>query len=461
MQRTPSKLDGLRQVAASRRSDTGIGTGAGVPPSVLAAGLDADAGAASVDPLVGDLLQPRATSDDIVHDFDLWDGDIPPGAGAGAGAVARSSIEADVHAGGEDGEHVNVTTRRVKVSVPLTDAKGEQDQTDKISVAGSVSDVTPPPPVTGSIPPGLNPFTPEWFAQMIGAAASSAATAAATAVAQSSRSPAASPSPSLSCASAPRRLNERKVPDFWEDRPEFWFQIFDAHLSHFNPSERRCFDTLLPLLTPAARATVHAVIRTPGVTPYTRAREALLRHFGRTPRQNAREAREARAIGDRLPSEFLDHVVALLPDVRTFYEVALLDALPDNARVAALQHSDVFAMAKAADAVVMESRAADLAVRSTAASINSMSLLDSAVDSTHAALQPLQPVPSVAAVGSRPPLKKADGLCAVHARWGKEAYKCQAPRTCKMRGILARRPSPPASSSSAQPASGNGRAGGQ
>ena len=88
-----------------------------------------------------------------------------------------------MHAGGETEEHINVTTRKVKVSVPLTDAKDEQDQADKISVAGSVSDVTTPPPMTGTIPPGLNPFTREWFAQMIGAAASSAATA----VAQSSR----------------------------------------------------------------------------------------------------------------------------------------------------------------------------------------------------------------------------------------------------------------------------------
>ena len=136
----------------------------------------------------------------------------------------------------------------------------------KISVAGSVSDVTPPPQTTKH--PLLNPFTPEWFAQVIGAAAS----AAATAVANTSRAPvaAASPNPHV-----PRRLNDRKVPDFWEDRPEFWFRIFDAHLAHFSPSEQRCFVALLPLLTPAARATVHSVIRTPGSAPYSKAREVL------------------------------------------------------------------------------------------------------------------------------------------------------------------------------------------
>ena len=82
-----------------------------------------------------------------------------------------------------------------------------------------------------------------------------------------------------------------------------------------------------------------------------------MRHFGRTPRQLAREAREARSMGDKLPSEFLDHLMSLLPDVKTFYEVALLDALPSNARVAALGHTDVRSMALAADAVVLENRA--------------------------------------------------------------------------------------------------------
>ena len=84
---------------------------------------------------------------------------------------------------------------------------------------------------------------------------------------------------------------------------------------------------------------------------------ALLRHFGRTPRQLARELRESRSLGDKLATEFLDHVKGLLPDVRTLFVVVLLDALPPNARVAALQHSSVEDMARAADSVILENRA--------------------------------------------------------------------------------------------------------
>ena len=98
-----------------------------------------------------------------------------------------------------------------------------------------------------------------------------------------------------------------------------------------------------------------------------------MRHFGRTPRQMARDLREARSLGDQLPSEFLDHAMSLLPDVKAYFEIILLDALPPNARVAALNHTDLRAMALAADAVVMENRAAAEVDRATAA-VSALSL---------------------------------------------------------------------------------------
>ena len=78
-------------------------------------------------------------------------------------------------------------------------------------------------------------------------------------------------------------------------------------------------------------------------------------------------------MGDRSPSEFLDHAMSLLPDPKVFFEVVLLDALPPNARVAALQHSDVHDMARAADAVWLENKAAAEMDRASA-SVASLSL---------------------------------------------------------------------------------------
>ena len=139
----------------------------------------------------------------------MWNGDHPPGTGTGI------EVQAEVHATREEDEYVNVTTRVKKRNDDLTskrDLLGKD--ADKISIAGIVSDVTPPPhPPSSTNYPPLKPFTPEWFEQVIGAAA----TAAATAVANARRPQAAR----TFDPSAPRRLNNRKVPDFSEDKPEF------------------------------------------------------------------------------------------------------------------------------------------------------------------------------------------------------------------------------------------------
>ena len=158
-------------------------------------------------------------------------------------------------------------------------------------------------------------------------------------------------------------------------------------------------------------------------------------------------------MGDRLPSEFLDHALGLLPDVKTYFEIILLDALPPNARVAALQHSDLRAMARAADAVVLENRAEAEASPATVA-VNALSLLDGDVDSAGVIPPPL--TPTVAAVSRDSRGKKNDSLCPTHARWGKKAYKCQSPSTCRMSRVVIPRPVV-----SPQAASGNGKAGGQ
>ena len=368
---TPTKLDALRQTAAERRA------AGDVPPSVAAADATAAAAAttaggavATGDPLTPadehreDLGQERA----VEHDFDAWNGDNPPG---------TSSIDAQVHATIEDKEddevHDNVTTRRVKRGTGALTSGRADDQMpdlDKISYGESVSDVTPPPNTASSSSnyPQLNLFTPEWFTQMIGAAVS----AAASAVANTPRPPSTPSRPDV-----PRRLNDRKVPDFWEDKPDFWFRIFDAHLAHFEPSEIKCFDALLPLLTPAARAVLHALIRAPGRNPYTKARAVLLRHFGRTPHQLAREFMETKSLGDKLPSELADHLQALVPDISSLYEVALLDSLPSNARDAALQQTGLAAMAAAADQVALGNRAlaaSNAAVNAVAYDVNSLDM---------------------------------------------------------------------------------------
>ena len=174
-------------------------------------------------------------------------------------------------------------------------------------------------------------------------------------------------------------------------------------------------------------------------------------------------------MGERLPSEYLDYLLGLLPDVSKIFEVYLLDALPPNARVAALQHSNVHAMARAADAVVLESRASAESDRSFPA-INQLSLMDDDFGGDLDGSPSLAPAvaPTVAAVSRGAPPAAASGrpsaassgrkpdpsLCLNHARWGKETYRCLKPSSCRMRRVV--RPKPPQ-----QHTPGNGPAGGR
>ena len=276
---------------------------------------------------------------------------------------------------------------------------------------------------------------PPWLSQVINAAVTAAA-AAVAAMPQRSQP---------QCSSlAPTKLSDRKVPDFWESKPEEWFRIFDAHLAYFKPSQDASFNTLLPLLTPAALSKMTPILRVPGPTPYTAAKTALLKHFAKTPRDLARELRELRSLGDSTPSEILAHIRGLLPDPDVLFEVVLLDLLPSNARDAALQHSTLDAMAAAADLIVAENQ--------VAASLPAVSAISSEASSDG----PSQALPVAAAITSSP------DLCPVHARYGRAAYRCANPASCRMKNVIRQRPSSSASSSSTlSPASGNSRAGGR
>ena len=264
---------------------------------------------------------------------------------------------------------------------------------------------------------------PPWLSQVINAAVTAAATAVAAL-------PQRQPPPSRTLA--PTKLSDRKVPDFWESQPEEWFRIFDAHLAFFRPSEDAAFNTLLPLLTPTAISKMTPILRVPGRQPYTTAKATLLKHFAKTPRDLARELRDLRSLGDNKPSEILAHIRGLLPDPDVLFEVVLLDLLPPNARDAALQHSTLDAMAAAADLIVAE---------------NAVSVSTPVV----AAVDGPSVVPQVDAVAASSP-----DLCPVHARYGKAAYRCSSPSTCRMKNVIRQRPPP-----RAQPAQGNSKAGGR
>ena len=186
---TPSKLDALRQAAAIKRAQEQV------PPAVLAAAAAAD----NADDTAADAVNPQA------------------GRADGAVPVGDQLVNAEIHAAGTREEEVH----------GIEHEGLEDDDADKISLATSLPGVgggagagagagggaqgfnIPP------LPAGGPAFSSEWLAHVISSVAAAAASAAANTPARAPQPPVASPS------QAPRRLNDRKVPDFWEDRPEF------------------------------------------------------------------------------------------------------------------------------------------------------------------------------------------------------------------------------------------------
>ena len=297
--------------------------------------------------------------------------------------------------------------------------------------------------------PEDSPFSQEWFARVVGAAIAAAA----------SSSSSAPPSRSTKL-----KITDRKLPDFWEWQPVAWFRLFDRHVKPFKPSQAETFDALLPLLSTEACKHVQPIVRSPGLDPYTRARSSLIRHFDKTPRDQARECRRLESLGDMMPSDMLEHIYGLLPDPAVIYEVIFLDLLPPAARDAALQHTSLSAMASAADKIVREG--SSTATNVPTVSAVSTSIEDSYVDGDVAALADRRPPRS----GARPrqdPRRRSGPrqrsprpqsfLCSNHIRWGKNTHRCSDPASCHMKDITRPRPE-------VQPAarpSGNGWAGGQ
>ena len=206
-----------------------------------------------------------------------------------------------------------------------------------------------------------------------------------------------------------RNLHDRKVPDFWENKPTSWFHVFESHLDQATEhTERSKFALLLPLLTTAAVNKVDRLVKAPPANVYTVAKEKLLAHFERDPLDMAAELGALTSIGDDTAVTFLEYMRSLQPGEAetTLFKHIFLRCLPSHVSSVVAHHDTLDAMAKAADLV-----------------------LRVVPGESHPKL-------SVNALSPDHPRDKlVDGLCAVHTKFVRDAYNCLH-SFCKMRGII-------------------------
>ena len=215
----------------------------------------------------------------------------------------------------------------------------------------------------------------------------------------------------------PRELRDRRVPTFWEENPVPWFKVLDDHLAlATNPlTQQAKFGLLLPLLTPAAVSQVTVLVQSPPQDVYDAAKAALLKHFGRDPLDMAAELCKLNSLGGRTARGFLEYMRSLQPGEAetTLFRYIFLRSLPPHASAIVSHHKVLNEMADAADVV--------LAAVPVCPSENTPTL--AAPDTVE-----------VAAVSQSS--KPSNGLCWIHARYGKRAFNCAAPDSCKMKNVV-------------------------
>lgn len=224
-----------------------------------------------------------------------------------------------------------------------------------------------------------------------------------------------------------------KLPPFWATRPEVWFRQVEAQFATRNPAitiDLTKFNHVVAALDNVTAGEVEAIILSPPPhDQYDALKAALINAFGKTQTSKDMELLSLSGLGDRKPSSLLRHMESLNGDPQTLLRALFLAQLPMEVRrvLAGSSTTELTDLAKEADAI--------MEAGSTGFSATGISVVH-------------KPASSSTTMTPRE-------LCFYHTKFGKEARKCNQ-RGCKMAHLVS---SSASTSSTASPASGNGRAG--
>ena len=238
----------------------------------------------------------------------------------------------------------------------------------------------------------------------------------------------------------PQATQSRKIPDFWEARPAAWFRIFERKTQVEDSATR--FDYLLAYLSVNALSQIDDIVDAPPPDPYAAAKKALLSHFQRDKLDKANDLRFIVDLGDRTPSELLRYMRSCQPGEAetSLFTVIFLNALPRNAKDAALKCDTLDEMAAVADRLlsVPDNKPPAVQAISAAASLDDVMAVHSAAST--------RPGSSSSVAQGVSPLDPT--LCTTHARFGTAAYTCAAPSVCRMKNVLRKKKKASASENS-------------
>ena len=221
---------------------------------------------------------------------------------------------------------------------------------------------------------------------------------------------------------APVNATAVKLPQFWQGNPEVWFKQTESVFTTRNPAittQQTKFDYVIQALDNNTAEKVQSWILNPPAQPYDRLKAALIAAFGKSQVAKDQELLNLNGLGDRKPSELLQHMKNLNVDPNTLFRALFLAQLPPDVRriLATSDKTDIGELAIEADRITEVSRLSN----------------DLQVNAANPVQRNRQQTIPKVGMGSAVPISQTwattPGLCKYHSRFGELARNCTPP--CK------------------------------
>ena len=152
-----------------------------------------------------------------------------------------------------------------------------------------------------------------------------------------------------------------KLPQFWQGNPEVWFRQIESVFTTRKPAittQQTRFDYIIQALDNNTAEKVQSLILNPPEQPYDKLKAALIAAFGKSQAEKDQELLNLNGLGDRKPSELLQHMNNLNADPETLFKAMFLAQLPPGVRriLATSAKTDIGELAIEADRITEVSR---------------------------------------------------------------------------------------------------------
>ena len=233
---------------------------------------------------------------------------------------------------------------------------------------------------------------------------------------------------SLRPAAATVNATAVKLPIFWSGNPEVWFKQVESVFSTRNPAitvQQTKFNYVIQALDNSTADRVQNIILAPPENPYDKLKAALIGAFSRTQAEKDQELLNLNGLGDKKPSELLQHMHNLNVDLTTLFKAHFLAQLPSEVRriLALSEKTDIEDLAREADRITEVTKLTNC----------------SQVNATGDYRKPFGQHP-VGGQNNQKVKTKSDqtwpllpGMCKYHSRFGNRARNCLQP--CKFHTV--------------------------